>query len=81
MAQAYDSSMIKSKLGWSNSFNPNAAFPLDFRAWFGSLQDAEEAAETAVDFGSTDSAYHFGMQLYVFDGTTAKTYLIQEINH
>lgn len=77
MAQAYDSSMIKSKLGWSNSFNPNAAFPLDFRAWFGSLQDAEEAAETAVDFGSTDSAYHFGMQLYVFDGTTAKTYLIQ----
>lgn len=77
MAQAYDPSMIRSKLGWSNSFNPNAAFPLDFRAWFGSFEAAQAAAATAVDFGSTDSAYHYGMQVYVFDGTNAKTYLIQ----
>lgn len=77
MANAYSPDMIKSKLGWSNSFNPNAAFPLDFRAYFGSLEAAQEAANTAVDFGSTDSAYYFGMQLYVFDGTSAKTYLIQ----
>ncbi len=77
MANAYSPEMIKSKLGWSNSFNPNAAFPLDFRAYFGSLEDAQAAANTAVDFGSTDSAYYFGMQLYVFDGTSAKTYLIQ----
>lgn len=77
MATKYDSSMIKSKLGWSNSFNPNAAFPLDFRQYFGSLEAAQAAAATAVDFGSTDSAYHYGMQLYVFDGTTATTYIIQ----
>lgn len=77
MPNAYDPSSIRSKLGWSNSFNPNAAFPLDFRQWFGSLEDAQEAAQTAVEFGSTDSAYHYGMQLYVFDGTNARTYLIQ----
>lgn len=77
MATAYSPSQVKSKLGWSNSFNPNAAFPLDFRVWFGSLEDAQAAANTAVDFGSTDSAYHYGMQLYVFDGTKATTYLIQ----
>lgn len=80
MATKYDPSMIKSKLGWSNSFNPNAAFPLDFRVYFGSLEAAEAAAATAVDFGSTDSAYHYGMQLYVFDGTTATTYLINGDN-
>lgn len=76
MATKYNPSMIKSKLGWSNSFNPNAAFPLDFRVYFGSLEDAQAAANTAVDFGSTESAYYYGMQLYVFDGTTCKTYLI-----
>lgn len=80
MAKKYDSSMIKSKLGWSNSFNPNAAFPLDFRQYFGSLEAAQAAAATAVDFGSTDSAYYYGMQLYVFDGTSAKTYLINGDN-
>lgn len=80
MAEKYTSSMIKSKLGWSNSFNPNAAFPLDFRVWFGSKEEAEAAAATAVDFGSTDSAYHYGMQLYVFDGTTPTTYLINGDN-
>lgn len=76
MATKYNPSMIKSKLGWSNSFNPNAAFPLDFRVYFGSLEEAQAAANTAVDFGSTESAYYYGMQLYVFDGATCKTYLI-----
>lgn len=80
MAEKYNSNMIKSKLGWSNSFNPNAAFPLDFRVWFGSKEEAEAAAATAVDFGSTDSAYHYGMQLFVFDGTTPTTYLINGDN-
>lgn len=80
MAMKYDASMIKSKLGWSNSFNPNAAFPLDFRQYFGSLEAAQAAAATAVDFGSTDSAYHYGMQLFVFDGTAATTYLINGDN-
>lgn len=77
MPNPYTSTSIRSKLGWSNAFNPNAAFPLDFRQWFGSYEDAQAAAQTAVDFGSTDSAYHYGMQLYVFDGTNCRTYLIQ----
>lgn len=77
MPNAYSPDQVKSKLGWSNSFDRNAAFPLDFAAWFGSYEDAQEAAQTAVEVGSTDSKYHYGMQLYVFDGTTARTYLIQ----
>ena len=77
MPNAYDPSQVKSKLGWSNSFDRNAAFPLDFAAYFGSYEDAEEAAATAVEVGSTDSKYYFGMQVYVFDGTNARTYIIQ----
>ena len=77
MPNAYDPSKVKSKLGWSNSFDRNAAYPLEFASWFGSLEDAQAAAQTAVEVGSTDSKYYYGMQLYVFDGTTAKTYLIQ----
>lgn len=77
MPNAYSQDQVKSKLGWSNSFDRNAAFPLDFSSYFGSFEDAQSAAATAVDVGSTDSKYHYGQQLYVFDGTTAKTYLIQ----
>lgn len=77
MAKAFNSASIKSTLGWSNAFNPDGAFPLDVSAWFGSLADAQAAAATAVEFGSTESKYHFGKQLYVFDGTECKTYLIQ----
>lgn len=77
MPNAYSPSQVKSKLGWSNSFDRNAAFPLEFAAWFGSYEDAQAAAQTAVEVGSTDSKYYYGMQLYVFDGTTARTYLIQ----
>lgn len=77
MPNAYSPDQVKSKLGWSNSFDRNAAFPLDFAAWFGSYEDAQTAAQTAVEVGSTDSKYHYGMQLYVFDGTNARTYLIQ----
>lgn len=77
MPNAYSPDQVKSKLGWSNSFDRNAAFPLEFAAWFGSYEDAQAAAQTAVEVGSTDSKYYYGMQLYVFDGTTARTYLIQ----
>lgn len=80
MAIAFNKSNVKSKLGWSNSFDTDGAFPLDLRAWFGSYDDAVAAAATAVDFGSTASKYHYGQQLYVFDGATATTYLIQGDN-
>ena len=77
MPNAYNPNQVKSKLGWSNSFDRNAAYPLEFAAWFGSYDSAQAAAQTAVEVGSTESKYYYGMQLYVFDGTTAKTYLIQ----
>ena len=77
MPNAYSPDKVKSKLGWSNSFDRNAAFPLDFAAYFGSYEDAQEAAATAVEVGSTDSKYYYGMQVYVFDGTNARTYIIQ----
>ena len=77
MPNAYSPDQVKSKLGWSNSFDRDGGYPLDFAAWFGSYEAAQAAAKTAVDVGSTDSKYYYGMQLYVFDGTTAKTYLIQ----
>lgn len=77
MPNAYSPDQVKSKLGWSNSFDRNAAFPLDFAAYFGSYEDAQEAAATAVEVGSTDSKYYYGMQVYVFDGTNARTYIIQ----
>lgn len=77
MPERFDNSQIKSKLGWSNSFDRNAAYPLDASSWFGSLAEAQAAAQTAVQVGSTDSKYYFGQQLYVFDGVAATTYLIQ----
>ena len=77
MPNAYSPDQVKSKLGWSNSFDRDGGYPLDFAAWFGSYEAAEAAAKTAEEVGSTASKYYYGMQLYVFDGTTAKTYLIQ----
>lgn len=77
MPNAFNSSQIKSALGWSNSFDRDAAYPLDKAAWFGSLADAQAAAATAVDAGSTASKYFFGMPIFVFDGTTASQYQIQ----
>ncbi len=77
MANKFEISSIKSKLGWSNAFSRDAAFPLDVYQWFGSYEEAEAAAKQAVEFGSTDSPYYLGMQVYVFDGETCKTYLIQ----
>lgn len=80
MATAFDKSQVKSTIGWSNSFRRNAAFPLDIHQYFGSVADAEAAAATAEAAGSTNTVYHYGMQLYVFDGTDAHTYLIQGDN-
>lgn len=77
MPNKFDRNQIASKIGWSNAFIPNAAFPLDIRQYFGSLEDAQAAAATAVQFGSTESPYYYGMQVFVFDGTKAEAYLIQ----
>lgn len=77
MAKPFDPSQVKSTLGWSNAFQPDAAFPLDIRQYFGSYEAAVAAAKTAVEVGSTDSIYHFGMMLIVFDGNQTKLYTIE----
>lgn len=77
MANAFSVNDIKSKLGWSNSFDRDGAFPLDLSSYFGSYKEAADAAKTAVEFGSSESKYYFGQQVYIFDGTNASTYLIQ----
>lgn len=77
MAEKFSPTQVKSKLGWSNSFDRNAAFPLDINSWFGSYEEAVAAASKAVQVGSSASKYYFGQQVYVFDGSTATTYLIQ----
>lgn len=77
MAEKFSPTQVKSKLGWSNSFDRNAAFPLDINSWFGSYEEAVAAAAKAVQVGSSASKYYFGQQVYVFDGSVATTYLIQ----
>lgn len=59
------------------AFNPKTAFPLDARSMFGSYEEAEAAAGTAVEAGSSESVYYYGQTLTVFDGTEAKSYIIQ----
>lgn len=64
------------KLNFSTSFNPTSAFPLDARQYFESLTAAQAAAATAVEAGSAESAYYFGMPLVVYEGGTATFYII-----
>mgnify|MGYP002679030681 FL=1 len=70
-------SPVSNKLNFSVGFNPTSAFPLDVRTMFGSLAEAKAAAATAVNAGSSDSAYYFGMILTVFENDVATHYSIQ----
>lgn len=65
------------KLNFSTSFNPTSAFPIDARQYFESLTSAQAAAATAVEAGSADSVYYFGMPLVVVEGGVATLYVIQ----
>ena len=65
------------KLNFSVSFNPTSAFPLDARCYFTSLADAQAAAATAEEAGSTSTVYYIGQKLLVVDGETATWYTIQ----
>ena len=65
------------KLNFSVSFNPTSAFPLDARYYFDSLAAAQEAASTAVEVGSAEGVYHYGMNLVVVEDGTATMYMIQ----
>lgn len=65
------------KLNFSTSFNPTSAFPIDARQYFESLTSAQAAAATAVEAGSADSVYYFGMPLVVVESGVATLYVIQ----
>lgn len=65
------------KLNFSTSFNPTSAFPIDARQYFESLTSAQAAAATAVEAGSADSVYYFGMPLVVVEDGVATLYVIQ----
>lgn len=48
------------KANRSIAFDPTSAFPLDARSYFETLFDAEAAAASAKEVGSTDSVYYYG---------------------
>lgn len=82
---AYSYEKIKNLLSYAVALNPDGAFPLDARVYFGALGDATNpaegtaryAAKNAKPAGSSESAYFFGQQLYVVENDKVTTYLIQ----
>lgn len=65
------------KLNFSVSFSPTSAFPLDSRTIFDNYSDAENAAKSAVEVGSSDGIYYYGELIIVIDSDSAKLYQIQ----
>ena len=65
------------KLNFSVSFNPTSAFPLDARCYFESLSQAQAAAATAEEAGSTNTVYYIGQKLLVVADGEATWYTIQ----
>lgn len=65
------------KLNFAVAFNPQTAFPLDARYYFASLSDAEAAAASAVEVGSSKGTYFFGENVCVVTDSAADLYIIQ----
>ena len=65
------------KLNFSTSFNPTSAFPLDARCYFKSLVEAEAAAATAEEVGSTNTVYYFGQKILVSENEVETWYMIK----
>lgn len=65
------------KLNFSVGFKKTSAFPLDVDSYFTSLEEAEQAASTAVEPGSADSVYYIGQTLVVVENGSSASYNIQ----
>ena len=65
------------KLDFNISLKPTSAFPLDARCYFESLEDAEAAAATAEEAGSTNTIYYYGQKLVVVANGVATWYTVQ----
>lgn len=64
------------KLNFSTSLNPTSAFPLDARCYFESLASAKAAAATAEPVGSSNTVYHYGMTLTVYENGEISQWII-----
>lgn len=69
-------SMNFGKLNFAVSFNYGTAIPADARSYFESYDDAVAAAASAVEAGSSDSAYYIGMPIVVVEDEIASFYQI-----
>lgn len=58
------------KVDFATSLSPTSAFPLDGRTVFSTLEEAQTAAASAKEVGSTESRYHHGMKLLVASTNT-----------
>lgn len=65
------------KLNFAVAFNPQTAFPLDARYYFATLAEAEAAAASAVEVGSSKGTYFFGENVCVVTESAANLYIIQ----
>ena len=65
------------KMNLAVAFKPTSAFPLDARCYFTSLAEAQAAAATAEEPGSTNTLYYYGQQLLVYENGLATWYTIQ----
>lgn len=65
------------QLNFAVSFKPTTAFPLDARSYFDSLSEAQAAAATAEEVGSSNSVYYIGQTLVVVENGAATPYTIQ----
>lgn len=64
-------------LNFSVSFKPTGAFPINANQYFKSLTEAQAAAATAEEVGSTNTVYHYGMKLLVAQNGVDTWYTIQ----
>lgn len=65
------------KLNFSVPFAMTAALPLDYNAYFDNLVEAQAAALTAGELGSTDTVYYYGQTIVVVTSSSANLYVIQ----
>ena len=64
------------KLNFSVALEPTSAFPLDGRTYFESKEAAEAAANSAGPVGSTETKYHYGMMLTVYENDEISQWII-----
>lgn len=69
-------SMDFGKLNFAVGFNRTSAFPLDANSYFESYSDAQAAAKSAAEVGSSDSAYYIGQLIIVKDENNFGLYQI-----